>query len=50
MRLFRQPAVTAINTRLLVRDIQMRSACFLDEFDQGVDGLTHDSSFCVRDA
>ena len=40
---FNQPAVAAIDTRLLVGDIQMGSACFLDEFDQGINGVQHDS-------
>lgn len=45
-----QLASAAEPHQLLVSDIQVCGTGFLDEFDQSVDGLTHDSSFCVRDA
>ena len=47
-KFFKQPAVTAMHNRLLVGNIQMGSASFLDEFDQGVYSVQHDSLSVVR--
>jgi hypothetical protein len=46
--IFKQPAMTAIDPRLLVSDIQMGSASFLDEFDQSINNVQHDSLSVTR--